>query len=97
MATLEQTKELNNYMEEMVDECLQIILRRQPVQGFCACPQCQMEIRKEALNNLPTFYVTGKVGEVYGEYHKMQQQYSADITIAVSRAIEVVASRGHRQ
>lgn len=86
---------ITNYMEDMVDECLDNLLRTAPPSG-CTCPICVATIKMEALNSLPTFYVTSKVGEVYGEYRLKEQQYSADIAIAVSRAVAIVAARGHR-
>lgn len=85
---------LNNYMEDMVTECLDHLLRVQPT-AVCNCPRCIASVKMEALNHLPTFYVTSKVGEVYGEYQMKQQQYNADIAIAVSRAVEVVAAKSH--
>lgn len=90
---LENARSVENYMEKMVDEYLENLLHKP--QSFCTCPRCILKIKKEALNCLPTFYVTGKVGEVYGAYHTMQQQHSADIMVAVSKAIERVSQQGH--
>lgn len=86
---------LSNYMEDMVDECLAAVLRKQPQSAGCTCSRCMARIKVEALNRLPAFYVTGKLGEVYGEYRMKEQQYHTDIMVALSCAMETVNQQGH--
>lgn len=88
---------LKNYMEELVDYWLPRIFSEnaEKYQAVCRCPSCMAQIKCEALNRLKPFYVTGKAGEVYGEYRLKESQYKMDLMIAITTAIEIVDARAH--
>lgn len=64
--------------------------------GICKCDDCIADMEVYALNRLKTYYVTTKVGEVYGEYQNKEQQELADITKMLTLAIEEVRTKAHR-
>lgn len=63
----------------------------------CKCSTCIAHIKVEALNRLTPFYVTGKVGEVFGEYQIKAIQYKTDLMVAISGAIEQVHAGAHKR
>lgn len=90
---------LKNYMEDLVDLWLPRVFRDNPDKyaNVCKCPSCIAQIKKEALNRVKPFYVTGKAGEVFGEYKLREMQYQTDLVVALSAAIETVHTRAHRE
>lgn len=86
-----------NYMEVVVEQYLteelthdtpaNIIVRRSP--------HLVAEVMARALNNIRPFYVTGKVGEVYGFSAGALPQNKTDIMIEIVKAIEVLAEKGY--
>lgn len=90
---------LKNYMEDLVDLWLPRIFRDDPAKyaDVCKCQACISKIKAEALNRLKPFYVTGKAGEVFGEYAVKEVQYKTDLVIAIGSAIEVVRAQAHRE
>lgn len=83
---------VHNYMETLVREGLEKELGDNPhkYENLCRCPSCMAAIQAVALNNLPPFYVTGMVGEVYGEYHNKDLQNYSDILVAIAKGIVAV-------
>ncbi|KGR75527.1 late competence development ComFB family protein [Ureibacillus sinduriensis] len=49
---------LKNVTEEIVLGLVRFLLQSPDYQTFCDCDDCQMTIASEALNNLPTYYVS---------------------------------------
>lgn len=90
---------IKNYMEDLVDLWLPRVFRDNPDKyaGVCKCPECIAKIKKEALNRVKPFYVTGKAGEVYGEYKLREMQYQTDLVVALGVAIEVVHAGAHKE
>lgn len=90
---------LKNYMEDLVELWLPRVFRDNADQyaGVCKCPDCIVQIKKEALNRVKPFYVTGKAGEVFGEYKLKKMQYQTDLVVAIGAAIEVVSARAHQK
>lgn len=90
---------LKNYMEDLVDLWLPRVFRDNPEKyaDVCKCPSCIAQIKREALNRVKPFYVTGKAGEVFGEYKLREMQYQTDLVVALGMAIEVVNAQAHQK
>lgn len=88
---------LKNYMEEMTDLWIPRIFADDPKKytDVCRCPACMARIRVETLNRVKPFYVTGKEGEVFGEYKLKESQYKMDLMVAITTAIEIVRHSAH--
>lgn len=76
-----------NYMEDVVFYHLDSVLADA---DCCKCQRCRMDIAAYALNRLPSKYVVTPKGEVYSKLLELQQQFEADVIIAIVKAIEVV-------
>lgn len=89
---------LKNYMEDLVDLWLPRVFRDNPDKyaDVCKCAACIAQIKREALNRCKPFYVTGKAGEVYGEYKLREMQYQTDLVVAIGSAIEAVSAKAHQ-
>lgn len=84
---------VKNYMEELVDQILMDLLQNnKDYENVCSCASCINDIKAKALNNIKPFYVTGKKGEVYGEYFIREFQNNTNIVMEVAKAIECVNS-----
>lgn len=91
---------LKNYMEEFVDQHLPNIFLESPEEyaDICQCPECMLRMKAEALNNLPPFYVTCKVGEVYGEYASTKElQKKVNMLAVIAKAIMAVHKTAHKE
>lgn len=88
---------VKNYMETLVEQYLDELLSTDPkYKNVCNCQACIEDIEAKALNAIPPFYVTGKKGEIFGEYHARHSQNKMDIVAAIVSAIELVnAHRSH--
>lgn len=58
--------------------------------NMCSCGQCKLDIIALALNSLPPKYVVTNIGDAVTNVNLGSNQWKADITIAVSRAAELV-------
>lgn len=83
---------VKNYTEVIVDEVMADLIRSEK-DGFfsCQCEDCLDCVRAIALNKLKPFYITCKVGEVFGKYKNMDYQQKSDVVVEVVRAKEIVA------
>lgn len=82
---------VKNYMEILVEQYLNELLTSDPkYKDVCRCAACIDDIEAKALNHLPPFYVTGKKGEIFGEYHARNFQNKMDIMSAIVAAIEFI-------
>ena len=61
--------ELKNYMEEIVLQSMDDILKDI---NMCKCDICKMDIAAKALNDLPPQYVVTKKGEVYSKIKNLK-------------------------
>ena len=89
---------VQNYMETLVDDMLREELAENPHKyaNMCQCPLCIARIEATALNALPTKYVTGTTGKVFGEYESRGPQNTSDIMAAIGKGIaEVTAHPPH--
>lgn len=77
-----------NYMEEVVDSTMEEILGR--ADDICKCERCRMDIKALALNHLPAKYVVTDMGYVYTKINELENQFKADIAVAVTNAMKVV-------
>jgi len=76
-----------NYMEDVVFHHLDSIIA---MADCCKCSVCRADIMAYALNHLPSKYVVTPNGEVYSKLAELQQQFQADVVMAIIKAIEVV-------
>jgi competence protein ComFB len=79
---------IKNYMEEAVQNTMEEILARR--EDVCKCERCLMDIKALALNHLPPKYVVTRKGYVYTKVNELVNQFKADITVAVTKALQVV-------
>lgn len=77
-------------MEEIVKNCLNGILYTSAYDSVCKCEQCIDDIMAKALNNLKSYYITTKRGEVFAEYSSLETQHQAEVIKEVIKAIEFV-------
>ncbi len=82
---------IKNYMEEAVQNTMDEILAHR--EDICKCERCLMDIKALALNHLPPKYVVTRKGYVYTKVNELINQFRADITVAVTRAIRVVREK----
>ena len=85
---------LTNCMQKLVHE--EITRRLEtgdlPIKSLCTCSCCRMDVEMEALNRLPSLYVlSGTAGECAAGDLRLHMEIAA----AVSRALEIIAKRGH--
>lgn len=81
---------VKNYIEVLVDEILKDSMKKDKSFVVCNCEECLDNIKAIALNNIKPFYVTCKVGEVYGTYNNKVVQNRANIAVELSKAAEIV-------
>ncbi len=82
---------IRNYMEDLVDQLLNELLdNNADYADVCRCECCMDDIKAKALNNIQPFYITGKTGEVYGEFFTREYQNSTNMVMEVVKAIECV-------
>lgn len=86
---------LNNITEEMVLEKIEEFLEREKFKDISINEEKILEMAAYALNRLPAKYVTSVKGEVFLKTEELEQQYSADITSVVIRAIQKVTENNN--
>lgn len=79
---------MGNYMEEVVDRTIEEILARR--EDVCKCERCKLDIKALALNHLPPKYVVTDIGYIYTKVNELENQFKADITVAVTNALKVI-------
>lgn len=90
---------IRNYMETVVEHYLDEMLRTETEQNRAVRENdgLRAAVMAQTLNNIPPFYVTGKVGEVYGFSAGAEVQNKADIVAEIAKAIEVLTANGYNQ
>lgn len=63
---------------------------------YCKCDQCRMDIAAYALNRLPAQYVQSLKGKVLYQFESVQTQRDIEVTIEVSKGIEIVGKSPHK-
>ena len=81
---------LVNIMEKIVDEKLEEMLKNE---DCCKCEKCIEDMKAIALNKLPAKYVSSHNGELFSKHDATTRQLSVDLNVAVSSAIDCVATR----
>ncbi|MGQ9628771.1 MAG: late competence development ComFB family protein [bacterium] len=81
--------ELKNYVEDVVREVLDDLLRKR--EDICGCDQCRGDIMAYALNRLPTAYATTDLGKVVLRFHSEEADSRAVILRELLSAIEKVS------
>ncbi len=83
---------VRNYTETVVENALRSELAGNPDKyaGMCQCQSCRAYIMSVALNELKPFYVTGKKGEIFGEYKNKVGQNQSDVFVALAHGIEAL-------
>ena len=87
--------QIKNYMEDMVFEKMDKILKKYP--NCCSCEQCKKDIAVLALNHLPPKYVSTDKGDVFTRLEETQIDNSIKVIEAIVRAIEIVSSHPHHK
>lgn len=80
-------KEVFNYMEKWVNECLDKLLKKSK---GCKCDKCRKDMYALALNNLKPYYVATEKGRVMAKLANTENQFETDIVIQVTKAINIV-------
>lgn len=81
---------LVNTMEGLIGEKLKLMLEGE---NCCKCERCMEDMMAIALNSLPSKYVNTHNGELFSKLDAGIIQNSADIAVAISKAIEKVSAR----
>ena len=79
--------QLKNYMEVIVEEMIDSVLR--DIKS-CTCENCRFDIAAIALNNLPPRYAVTREGTLYSKLNLLQQQYDIDVITQITKAAEIV-------
>ena len=81
--------ELKNYMEDIVAQKLEAILKQYP--DCCSCEKCRRDIMSLALNHLPPRYISTDKGNLYARIELLSIAYDSDIVEKIAKAIAVVS------
>lgn len=63
---------------------------------YCKCEQCRLDIAAYALNRLPSQYVQSVKGRVLFQFESNSIQRDIEVTVAVSKGIEIVGKSPHK-
>ncbi len=87
---------VHNFMETLVDNALksELTYKAEKYTDICQCPVCITYIKCVALNNLSPFYVTGKAGEIFGQYKSKELQVMSDVMVAIGHGIDALQKSG---
>jgi len=75
--------QIRNYMEIIVDDCINDLLKNLHV---CDCEVCMLDIKAKALNKLPPQYFLTKKGEMFIKLNMLRTQFEADVASAIAEA-----------
>lgn len=82
-------KEVNNYMEVLVEKYLDSALAEWDI---CKCDKCKKDITALSLNKLPPMYTATEAGNVYVKVNTyFNPQYAADVVLAINEAAKIVS------
>ena len=63
---------------------------------YCKCEQCKLDVATYALNRLPAQYVQSMKGKVLYRFESNSIQRDIEVTVAVSKGIEIVGNAPHK-
>ncbi|HYH02777.1 MAG TPA: late competence development ComFB family protein [Bacillota bacterium] len=78
-----------NYMEDVVREVYQEIIRKNP--QFCTCDRCRVDTMLIALRHLKGMYAVSMEGEIFTKLSRDDRQIRADALIILLQAAEQVS------
>ncbi len=84
---------LTNLMEETVLNKIDQLWKNTE---YCKCDNCRLDIATYALNRLPAQYVQSIKGKVFYQFEVTQIQPDIEVTVAVSKGIEIVGKSPHK-
>lgn len=84
---------LHNLLEEEVIYTINKII--EDIGCTRSCDKCKLDIAALALNSLPPKYVVTEKGVVYGKIRNMNYQFNTDVTLAVTKAMDIVSKNPH--
>ena len=76
---------IQNYMEEVVQDELELLLSERD--DICKCQKCKFDIMVWALNRLPPKYVITDRGRLYTKLKEQEVQFKADVVKELTKAI----------
>ncbi|HHU81646.1 MAG TPA: late competence development ComFB family protein [Firmicutes bacterium] len=82
---------MKNYMEDVVKEILQDLVKVQPI--HCQCERCRNDIIALALSSLRGKYATTPQGEILARVEQSDRQVRTDALLAVMQAIDIVREK----
>lgn len=85
--------ELINLMEETVLKKIDQLWKNT---DYCKCEDCKMDIAAYALNRLPAQYVQSLKGNILYRFESSQNQKDIEVTVVVSKGIEIVGKSPHK-
>jgi competence protein ComFB len=79
---------VKNYMEDIVKRNMdeQYEIR----QDICKCGLCRLDVYALAINHLPPQYVVSDRGHIFTKLKEMEDQFNADVTREVLKAIDFI-------
>jgi competence protein ComFB len=80
---------IQNYMEEIVQDELELLLSERT--DVCKCQKCKYDMMVVALNRLPPKYVLTDKGRMYTKLKEQEIQFKADVIKELTKAIEMVS------
>ena len=80
---------VKNYMEEVVDDLLPILLKG--YENICTCEKCQDDIKAMALNELEPAYYVNRKGFLFTKIEETLVQSKADTVLELVVAINYVS------
>ncbi|MCT4509821.1 MAG: late competence development ComFB family protein [Tepidibacter sp.] len=84
---------LKNYMEDLVDINLNILLEE--YEDICKCDKCILDIKAIALNNLKPRYGVTRIGDVYIRIDESKTGSNVKMMSEIIKAIEKVSKNPH--
>ena len=84
--------DLVNFMEEAVKRTLEDLLQEPRYRSLALREKTKMDILAYALNHLPPRYSVTEKGRLFTRVNELKQQFTTDIVVELSRAIEHVSA-----
>ena len=79
-----------NYMEDVVREVYQEMIRKNP--KLCTCDRCRIDTMLIALRHLKGMYAVSMEGEIFTKLSRDDRQIRADALIVLLKAAEQVTN-----
>lgn len=79
---------VKNYMEDIVRRNMDE--QYEARQDICKCARCRLDVFALAINRLPPKYVVSDRGHIFTKLQEMEQQFNADVTREVLKAIDFI-------